>query len=86
MIEPQARIQRDPVVQRDGIAREERDHVGAAAGDRRRAIDGLERRAVVVDVPDTAWNDRRRAMFASFELDAGLELVVRAEPRRTDSD
>ena len=80
MVEPDARIHRDPVVQRDRIAREEGDHVRAPAGDRRRAVDRLEWRAVVVDVAHTAGDHGRRAMFASLDLNAGLELVVHAEP------
>ena len=80
VVEPDARIQRDAVVQGDRIAREERDHVRASAGDRRLTILGLER-ASAIDVPDATRDDGRPAMFASLELNAGLELVVRAQPR-----
>src|SRR5262245_46765139 len=81
VVEPQADVDSDAVVERDGIACEERDHVRASAGDRRFTVDLLERRGVVVFVSDAAWNHGRRAMFASFELDSGPQLVVRAEPR-----
>ena len=80
VVEPDARIQRDTVVQGDRIACEERNHVRASAGDRRLTILGLEW-ASAIDVADATRDDGRPAMFASLELNAGPELVVRAQPR-----
>ena len=74
MVEPDAGIQRDTIVQGDRVAREERDDVGRvrrrSTGSRYSAWNGPS----AVDEPDASRDDGREAMFAALELHAGLAL------------
>ena len=85
VIEPHPGVDRQPVSDRDGVARERGGRDEQAAGGGRIAGDGLRRLPVAVDVPHAGRNDVGPVVLAAFELAADLPLVIGARERRTGS-
>src|SRR5262249_17602274 len=79
VVEPQSRVDGQPIPQRYGIARERGCRDRHAAGVGGRARDRLQWPSVAVDKPHAARNDRWSLVFAPLELSADLPLVIGAQ-------
>ena len=76
MIEPEARIDGEPVSYRYTVGHEQGLGYKLSAGDRRSAGDGLIRLSALVDVPDTRRNDYGLTVLALFNFHAELPGVT----------